>query len=290
MSFQKSTCIICVCLFFALSISLLVYITLAYSDPIGSRPTLWWLSGYSTTYPSTSRANNCSSRRGLPTNGIQPGPTTLSHIVFSLAGSASTWDRRSHYSDLWWAPNSTRGFVWLDQPPQENYTWLGTYPPYRVIKYDTTLDHRGSDRIARIVKAAFDEQGCGDDGGEVRWFVMGDDDTVFFKENLVTVLSRYDHSRMWYIGGISESVEQNEVHSYRTAFGGGGFALSYPLACQLASLMDGCVGRYTKFYGSDEKISACVGELGVTLTRESGFHQVPPTFLVNRLTLICNIK
>ncbi|KAE8651001.1 hypothetical protein Csa_002597, partial [Cucumis sativus] len=28
----------------------------------------------------------------------------------------------------------------------------------------------------------------------VRWFVMGDDDTVFFVENLVNVLGKYDHN------------------------------------------------------------------------------------------------
>ncbi|KAH0847667.1 hypothetical protein HID58_091726 [Brassica napus] len=45
---------------------------------------------------------------------------------------------------------------------------------------------------------------------DVRWFVMGDDDTVFFTDNLV----KYDHEQMWYIGGSSESVEQNVMHVY----------------------------------------------------------------------------
>jgi hypothetical protein len=104
--------------------------------------------------------------------------------------------------------------------------------------------------------------------------VVGDDDTVYYTDNLVSVLSRYDHNQMWYIGGNSESVEQDVMHSYDMAFGGGGFALSYPLAERLVSMLDGCLDRYYYFYGSDQRIWACISEIGVPLTREPGFHQV----------------
>lgn len=107
---------------------------------------------------------------------------------------------------------------------------------------------------------------------------MGDDDTVFFPENLVRVLSKYDHREMYYIGGSSESVEQDVMHGYETAFGGGGFAVSYGLACELVGILDGCINRYHNYYGSDEKVSACVAELGVPLTKEPGFHQVISIF------------
>lgn len=255
-SFLKSALTFCL----ILSISLVVYS--AFTRPIPSpSSTRWWLSSSSTS--TVTLDNKLQSAES-------PGATALSHIVFGLAGSAATWHQRRHYSELWWAPNSTRGFVWLDELPAENYTWPATSPPYKVSPFDPTRDHRASDRIARILKGSFEGGGA----EEARWFVMGDDDTVFFKENLVAVLSRYDHRRMWYVGGISESVEQNVMHSYRTAFGGGGFAISYALARHLANMMDGCVQRYTSFYGSDEKISACVGELGVPLTRELGFHQL----------------
>lgn len=103
---------------------------------------------------------------------------------------------------------------------------------------------------------------------------MGDDDTVFFTDNLVWVLARYDHKKMWYIGGNSESVEQDVMHSYDMAFGGGGFAVSYPLAKELVNVMDGCLDRYYRFYGSDQRVWACVNEIGVSLSREPGFHQV----------------
>lgn len=79
---------------------------------------------------------------------------------------------------------------------------------------------------------------------------------------------------MYYIGGVSESVEQAVVHSYSMAYGGGGFAISAMLAEELVRIFDGCLHRYASVYGSDLRVGACVNELGVSLTREPGFHQV----------------
>ncbi|XP_034694138.1 uncharacterized protein LOC117920647 [Vitis riparia] len=201
--------------------------------------------------------------------------TNISHILFGIGGSTATWSERRRYCELWWKPNVTRGFVWLDEKPAENETWPETSPPYQVsgdtsgFKYPSWSGSASAVRIARIVKESF-ELGL----ENVRWFVMGDDDTVFFTENLVAVLARYDHNQMYYIGGSSESVEQNMIHSYNMAFGGGGFAISYPLAAELVRILDECIDRYYLFYGSDQKIHGCISEIGVPLTKELGFHQV----------------
>ncbi|KAK4348456.1 hypothetical protein RND71_031211 [Anisodus tanguticus] len=201
--------------------------------------------------------------------------TNISHILFGIGGSAKTWHNRSRYSDLWWRPKVTRGFVWLDEEPHQNEPWPETSPPYRVsqdtseFKYNCWFGNRTAVRIARIVKESF-ELGL----TNVRWYVMGDDDTVFFTENLVAVLGKYDYNQMYYIGGNSESVEQNVVCSYSMAFGGGGIAISYPLAAVLVKILDGCINRYHYMYGSDQKIGGCMAEIGVPLTHELGFHQM----------------
>uniref|UniRef100_J3N4E9 Uncharacterized protein n=1 Tax=Oryza brachyantha TaxID=4533 RepID=J3N4E9_ORYBR len=41
----------------------------------------------------------------------------------------------------------------------------------------------------------------------------------------------------------------------------------------LPPIMDGCLHRYPALYGSDDRIHACMSELGVPLTRHPGFHQ-----------------
>lgn len=108
----------------------------------------------------------------------------------------------------------------------------------------------------------------------VRWFVFGDDDTVFFTENLVKTLSKYDHGLWYYIGTNSEAYEQNRFFSFEMAFGGAGFAISYPLAKVLAKVFDSCIERYSHLYGSDGRVYSCLAELGVGLTHEPGFHQL----------------
>ncbi|GAB4831836.1 hypothetical protein Ancab_005850 [Ancistrocladus abbreviatus] len=265
---------LCLLIFFLVSFSLVLYS--AFTNPTFPSPTHWFsvcpecyadAAIHSSSLFPISTTSSCS----LNLSGQNIGPTNLSHILFALGASTKTWQQRKQYTDLWWDPNTTRGHVWLDEEPPSNFSF--PHPPYRVSGSPAwsrrSGNRKSSDRIARIVKESF-ELGL----PNVRWFVMGDDDTVFFVHNLVRVLSRYDHRQMYYVGGPSESVEQDVRHSYNTAFGGGGYAISYPLACELAKILDGCIERYHDFHGSDEKISACVAEVGVPLTRESGFHQL----------------
>lgn len=104
--------------------------------------------------------------------------------------------------------------------------------------------------------------------------MLVDDDTIVNVDNLVAVLSKYDWTEMVYIGGPSESHSANTYFSHTMAFGGGGIAISYPLARAIEEIQDECLERYPRFYGSDDRLHACISELGVPLTREYGFHQV----------------
>jgi hypothetical protein len=108
---------------------------------------------------------------------------------------------------------------------------------------------------------------------DVKWFVLADDDAVFNVENLISVLSKYDPSVMYYIGNAYESHSTNTYFSHSMAYGGGGIAISYPLAEELSNMQDECLERYPQLFGSDDRLHACISELGVPLTREPGFHQ-----------------
>eukprot|EP01018_Ginkgo_biloba_P032236 Gb_23734 [translate_table: standard] len=202
-----------------------------------------------------------------------PGNTSLHNINFGIASSANKWNQRKKYVELWWKPEIMRGYVWLDRALDEPRS--SSLPPLKVsedtsrFKYTFKKGLRSAIRISRIASETFRLN-----LPDVHWFVMGDDDTVFFPENLVQVLSKYDHNQYYYIGSNSESVEQNLVYSYGMAFGGGGFAISYPLAQALEKMQDSCLERYSYLYGSDARVHACLAELGVPLTKEPGFHQV----------------
>ncbi|CAN4119958.1 unnamed protein product [Withania somnifera] len=188
--------------------------------------------------------------------------TELKHIVFGVAASSNLWNKRKEYIKLWWKPGETRGVVWLDEKVKTNRN--EGLPDIRISGdtskkiYTNRQGRRSALRISRVVSETL-RLGLRD----VRWFVMGDDDTVFF----------YDHKQCYYIGSSSESHVQNIFFSYAMAFGGGGFATSYPLAKELEKMQDRCIQRYPGLYGSDDRIEACMAELGVPLTKERGFHQ-----------------
>ncbi|XP_076887264.1 uncharacterized protein LOC143537365 [Bidens hawaiensis] len=202
-----------------------------------------------------------------------PEKTELKHIIFGIAASAKLWDKRKEYIILWWNKGlKMRGIVWLDNP-------VGNYsgddlPPVKIsgetehFAYKNKQGHRSAIRISRIVSETVR---LGMDN--VRWFVMGDDDTVFVTDNLIRVLNKYDHNQFYYIGSLSESHLQNIFFSYGMAYGGGGFAISYPLAVALEKMQDRCIQRYPGLCESDDRMQACMAEIGVPLTKEVRFHQ-----------------
>ncbi|RWR90977.1 putative transferase [Cinnamomum micranthum f. kanehirae] len=211
-----------------------------------------------------------------------PSTTSLRHIVFGIASSARSWPGRNRYIRAWYNPQTTRAYAFLDRIPSDNDTLAADsllLPPVRISEDTSRFPYtfhgglRSAIRVARIVKEI-----VGFDLPDVRWIVLGDDDTVFLAENLARTLGKYDWGRWFYVGGNSESLEQNLKHSFDMAFGGGGFAISYPLARVLARVLDSCLVRYSFLYGSDSRVHACLVELGVGLTRELGFHQVYMSF------------
>ncbi|KAL6195687.1 hypothetical protein ACLB2K_031305 [Fragaria x ananassa] len=197
--------------------------------------------------------------------------TELKHIVFGIAASSNLWEKRKEYIKLWWK-KEMRGVVWLDKKVRmrgnEVLPEIRISGDTRGFKYTNRQGQRSALRISRVVSETL-RLGMKD----VRWFVMGDDDTVFVVENVLRILSKYDHNQFYYIGHPSESHIQNIFFSYTMAFGGGGFAISYPLAVELEKMQDRCIQRYPALYGSDDRMQACMAELGVPLTKEAGFHQ-----------------
>ncbi|MBA0552835.1 hypothetical protein Golob_023612 [Gossypium lobatum] len=201
-------------------------------------------------------------------------PTEIHDVVFGIAASSKLWQKRKEYIKIWYKPDRMRGVVWLDNRVKYSAEDNRTLPPVRFssdtskFHYTNSQGHRSAIRISRIVTETLSMK-----MDNVRWFVMGDDDTVFITENLIRILRKYDHTQYYYIGSLSESHIQNIFFSYSMAYGGGGFAISYPLAKALSKMQDRCIQRYPGLYGSDDRMQACMAELGVPLTKELGFHQ-----------------
>ncbi|XP_075091487.1 uncharacterized protein LOC142171697 [Nicotiana tabacum] len=202
-------------------------------------------------------------------------PTNVSHLVFGITSSSKTWKDRISYVESWWRPNVTRGFVFLENFPRELLPWPSTCPPFKIS--ENTSRYKMYDkhpipqtiRMARVVAETFKME-----NKSARWYIMADDDTIFFLDNLVEVLSKYDHRKYFYVGMNSETHASNFVHSFNMAFGGGGYVFSYALVEAMVDNLDICIKRYPTYYGGDRILQSCVADLGVSLTRQKGFHQM----------------
>lgn len=198
---------------------------------------------------------------------------SMRNIVFGIGGSAQSWPQRKEFIKLWWRPHRMRGFVWLDEPvtatdPPDQLPILMISEDTSRFRYTHPVGSPSGIRIARILVEMF-RLGLPD----VYWFVVADDDTIFSTDNLLRVLSKYDPNELYYIGHYSESHLENFIFSYNMAYGGGGVAISYPLAEALVGMFDDCIRRYPHLFGSDDRLHACITELGVPITKELGFHQ-----------------
>ncbi|CAN0914575.1 hypothetical protein LINGRAHAP2_LOCUS28659 [Linum grandiflorum] len=219
-----------------------------------------------------------SSFTGVSSSSSSQSATKIEHIIFGIASNKKSWLNRKEYVKLWWKPQQMKGCVFLETPLDDHDRNFGTdnssLPPVCIsedtsrFRYTFKKGLRSAIRVARVVSETVALNHT-----DVRWFVFGDDDTVFFPENLVKTLSKYDHRLWYYIGSNSEIYEQNRLFGFDMAYGGAGFAISYPLAKVLATVLDSCIERYHHLYGSDSRVSSCLAELGVTLTKEPGFHQ-----------------
>ncbi|KAD5508487.1 hypothetical protein E3N88_16190 [Mikania micrantha] len=204
-------------------------------------------------------------------------PTNVNQIIFNIAGSIKTWRDRRSYIREWWRPNVTRGYIYFEKEPTiDILPWTyNNLPSYRVSEDTTKLKmysrHAKPDiiRIVRTILETFRER-----DKNVRWYIMGDDDTIFFLDNLVELLGRYDHTKYVYIGGVSECVKSGFDVAFEMAYGGAGFALSYPLVEALVVNLDRCIETYWYYFFGDQIMSACVADLGVPFTSEKGFHQI----------------
>ncbi|CAN4094916.1 unnamed protein product [Withania somnifera] len=221
-----------------------------------------------------------SSNNNLPfaqlSSSNDQNPTNLSHLVFGLFGSEKTWPHRKSYIESWWRPNVTRGYLFVDVAPSGDLLpWSKRSPPYRVSTNITTLVQE-TQHVAPIqarwvhgIKEILEQEHEG-----IRWVIMGDDDSIFFVENFVDVLAKYDHNKYYYFGGQSEYILSHYWNSFNQAFGGAGIIMSFPLAKALAGDMESCLRRYPLLRYADLIIMTCIVDFGANFSPFKGQHQI----------------
>ncbi|MCD7469492.1 hypothetical protein HAX54_008590 [Datura stramonium] len=229
-------------------------------------------SKFTASLPNSSQSNTISSNVAQ----ISISVTNISHLVFGLLGSERAWHYRKPYIESWWRPNVTKGHLFLDVPPTGDLLpWSLNSPPYRISDDVPKLINETKHvdpRVLRMVHGIMEV--VREAHEEVRWVIMGDDDSIFFVDNMVDILAQYDHTKYYYFGGHSEFILANFFFSFHQAFGGAGIILSYPLAREFANNVISCLKRYSLLRSADKTTMSCISDIGVNLSPLQGIHQI----------------
>ncbi|CAF1561281.1 unnamed protein product [Adineta ricciae] len=109
---------------------------------------------------------------------------------------------------------------------------------------------------------------------EVKWLLIGDDDTLWLIPNLLRTLNNYNYKKPTYLGDHSDHLESMQRFGRYYAYGGGGIAFSRPLAQNLAHNISFC-DKYKELFGGDMMLGKCATEvMKVQLSRDVKFHQM----------------
>jgi len=202
----------------------------------------------------------------------------IANMAFGIISSAATVSQRLELLKLWWLPGA-QGCLSLDKHVSAN-TLGHLLPP--------GLDVCGVPW--HIQKKAWMKQGVKGRGlhrGAIlhlilhgrfalkKWYIVGDDDTLFNPLALAQYLSAYDASSTWYFGGRSEMMDTRHRIGWDMAYGGGGVVLSSGFMVGYGEALERCFDDAPWFAapGGDWVLAKCVGRLGVPLTQGGGFHQ-----------------
>ena len=115
---------------------------------------------------------------------------------------------------------------------------------------------------------------------ESKWFIMIDDDTYIFKNNLIAHLLTLDDSKPLYIGhdlGMGECGENGKIDNPAFAQGGAGIVLSRPALVKMVNMSHLCEKRHENCFAGDMSTSLCLRDAGVYLNKNDlnrNFHDI----------------
>ena len=101
-----------------------------------------------------------------------------------------------------------------------------------------------------------------------KWFIMFDDDTYLFKNNLIAHLKTLDHTQPFYLGnplGLSPCGENGEIENGVFGHGGSGIVLSKGAMEKMVPIADKCSQRHGKCMLGDLRTALCLNDAGIRL-------------------------
>ncbi|TPX71523.1 hypothetical protein SpCBS45565_g01062 [Spizellomyces sp. 'palustris'] len=112
------------------------------------------------------------------------------------------------------------------------------------------------------------------------WFVMIDDDTYVFFDNLADILKEFDPKEVFYIGAKNMFIGCDGVKNWGEgpyfAHGGSGIVLSRGAMKVMMAGLDACIEQYKTCWAGDVRTALCLRDQGILLNSPGGFHKDPP--------------
>ncbi|KAJ3216072.1 hypothetical protein HDU67_009952 [Dinochytrium kinnereticum] len=119
------------------------------------------------------------------------------------------------------------------------------------------------------------------------WFVMIDDDSYVFFDNLDRYLKEKDPNKPHYIGSANVFLGCDGVTNFGDgplfAHGGSGIVISRGAIKMMMGGIEKCIRKYRDCWAGDVRVALCLRDLGVLITPGKGFEKEPPNDDIQRL-------
>ncbi|KAL7749039.1 hypothetical protein RI367_005690 [Sorochytrium milnesiophthora] len=210
------------------------------------------------------------SRSPVPATAKQQ--TEWRHVRFAISSYSDNNDKMLFLTQLWARnPEIDWTLYWSAEETQAARKRVRQMfkeaMPHRELKMDFIKETSPHVRWALMLPHLYKSS-----PRDVQWFLLADDDTLWLPQNVLELLNKYDPSKPYYLGSVSESAHQARRIG-EIAFGGGGTALSRAMVEEVVPDYEKCLEKFKNIYGGDDRLGRCVAEAGYKLTREPGFNQ-----------------
>ncbi|KAI9141771.1 hypothetical protein BKA69DRAFT_1028188 [Paraphysoderma sedebokerense] len=116
---------------------------------------------------------------------------------------------------------------------------------------------------------------------DAKWYIMIDDDSYVFMENLHYYLQKLDPSKPYYIGSPTSFVGCDGVNNFgdgpEFAHGGSVIVISAGAMTEMIKNVDNCIIRYKDCWAGDIRVALCLRDSGILLNK-STYNGHPPNY------------
>lgn len=113
------------------------------------------------------------------------------------------------------------------------------------------------------------------------WYIMIDDDTYVFMDNLKTALNKYDPNEPYYLGAATNFIGCDGITEWGTspyfAHGGSGIVVSKGALKRMIPLTEKCIAKYDECWAGDIRLGLCLRDAGVLVKNGGYFSPDAPT-------------